>query len=58
MGKLTQYLDYMGRKPEDFSLDFVKFNYNHIEITPELKKIRKREKWYRPLVEKNLTINF
>jgi len=52
MGKLTQYFDYLNRKPEDFSLDFVKSNYTHIEITPELKKLRKTLKWYKKPIKK------
>jgi hypothetical protein len=47
MGRLAQAFDYMNRKPSDFSLDFVKFNYTHFSITPELKKLRRAKLWYR-----------
>lgn len=47
MGRLTEFLDYMSRKSEDFSSDFIKANYTHFTITEEDKEIRKREKWYK-----------
>lgn len=47
MGKLTQYLDYLNRPPDKFSLDFVISKYTHIEITYALKQLRKRLKWFK-----------
>jgi hypothetical protein len=46
MGKLTQYIDFLTRESDDMSADFIKANYTHIEITDELRAIRRREKWY------------
>lgn len=47
MGRITQLFDYLKRDPAEFGKDFVLSNYTHIEITPELKKLRKTLKWYR-----------
>ena len=47
MGRLTQFLDYMNRPSDEFSLDFVKSCYTHIEITPKLKELRKKLKWHK-----------
>lgn len=46
MGRLTQFNDYLHRRPEDFSIDFVVFNYTHFKITPEAKKLRRELKLY------------
>ena len=46
MGRLTQYMDYLNRKPENLDQRFIKFNYTHITITPELKKLRRKLKLY------------
>jgi len=46
MGRLTQYFDYLNRKPENLDQRFIRFNYTHIKITPELKKLRRKLKLY------------
>ena len=46
MGSLTQKFDYLTRKPEDFYPDIGKELYTHFQITPELKKLRRRLKLY------------
>ena len=46
MGRLTQAFYYLTRKPGDYSMD-IESTYTHLEITPELKKLRKELKWYK-----------
>lgn len=40
MGRATQFFDYLKRKPEELTSQFERFNYSHIRITPEIKKLR------------------
>ena len=43
---MTQFFDYLKRKPENLDTEFIKFNYTHFRITPELKKLRRKLKLY------------
>ena len=56
MGKLTQYLDYLNRPSEDLSTDFIKSNYTHIEITEQLKQLKKDLKWHKPIEVEQQTL--
>lgn len=47
MGRATQFFDYLTRQPQDFTLDFVKAHYTHLEITPAIKKIRRKLKLWK-----------
>ena len=47
MGKMTQYFDYLTRKPSDFYPEIVYGPYSHITITPEMKVVRRKLKWYK-----------
>ena len=47
MGTLTQVEDYLRRKPLELTQEFIKENYSHITISPELKKLRRELKLYR-----------
>ena len=47
MGRATQFFDYLKRKPEELDTGFILFNYTHLKITPELKKLRRKLKLYK-----------
>ena len=47
MGKLTEYFDYLNREPKTLTSDFIAFNYTHISIGPEEKKLRRELKLYK-----------
>ena len=47
MGRATQFFDYLKRNPKDLDTEFIKFNYTHFKITPELKKLRRKLKLYK-----------
>ena len=41
MGRVTQFLDFINRDPKDFSTDLIAGQYTHVQITEEMKKVRK-----------------
>ena len=47
MGKLTECFDYLAREPKTLTNDFISFNYTHINIGPEEKKLRRELKLYK-----------
>jgi hypothetical protein len=47
MGRLTQFLDYMNRIGRELTPDFKITHYTHIELTGKLRRLRRREKWYK-----------
>ena len=47
MGRATQFFDYLNRKPEELTGQCERFNYSHIRITQELKKLRRELKLYK-----------
>lgn len=47
MGKLTQYLDYLNRPSANLSHDEIVTKYTHIEVTEELKRLRRRLSWFK-----------
>lgn len=54
MGRATQFFDYLNRKPENLNSEFKKFNYTHLRITPELKKLRRKLKLYKDGIQNTL----
>lgn len=46
MGRATQIMDYLTRPPEVIDQRFMLFHYTHIDITPQLQKIRVTLKLY------------
>ena len=54
MARLTQIMDYLTRKPEDFSLQFVKEHYTHFSIDHDLKTLRRKLCLWRTEIEPTL----
>ena len=61
MGTLSQVMDYMGRNPENFYSGISQDLYTQFTITPSMKNLRRKNKWYsEPKVEtksQQLTLN-
>ena len=48
MGRVTQYMDYLTRDPNDFWKEIQSEVYTHFTINEEAKKVRRRLRLYRP----------
>jgi len=46
MGRLTQFIDYLTRPPDEFSKELVIYHYTHISITPSMKETRRTLRLY------------